>query len=96
MSGSTPPIVRNQLLAALPPEVLAALMPKLRHVSLAVRDPLITPGKVMEAVYFVESGWVSLVATLARLIHGTVAERQLVHLNQIGRRKPRVAFSATA
>ena len=65
MSGSAPPIaVRNQLLASLPPEVLTSLMPKLRQVSLAVRDSLIAPGKVIEAVYFVESGWVSLVATL--------------------------------
>ena len=46
MSGSAPPIaVRNQLLTALPPEVLASIKPRLRHVSLAVRDSLIVPGK---------------------------------------------------
>ena len=82
MSGSAPPIIRNQLLAALPPEVLAALMPKLRHVSLAVRDSLIAPGKVIEAVYFVESGWVSLVATLE---DGTQSEVGLVgHEGMVG------------
>jgi CRP-like cAMP-binding protein len=75
MSGSAPTIVRNQLLAALPPEVLASLTPKLRQVSLAVRDSLIAPGKVIEAVYFVESGWVSLVTTLE---DGTQAEVGLV------------------
>jgi CRP-like cAMP-binding protein len=75
MSGSAPTIVRNQLLAALPPKVLASLAPKLRQVSLAVRDSLIAPGKVIEAVYFVESGWVSLVTTLE---DGTQAEVGLV------------------
>jgi CRP-like cAMP-binding protein len=75
VSGSAPTIVRNQLLAALPPEVLASLTPKLRQVSLAVRDSLIAPGKVIEAVYFVESGWVSLVTTLE---DGTQAEVGLV------------------
>jgi CRP-like cAMP-binding protein len=76
MSGSRPPIaVRNQLLAALPPEVLASVMPKLWRVPLAVRDSLIVPDKTIEAVYFVESGWVSLVATLQ---DGTQAEVGLV------------------
>jgi CRP-like cAMP-binding protein len=61
----TPTIaIRNQLLSALPPEVLASLTPKLRHVSLAVHDSLVVPSKVIDAVYFVESGWVSLVTTL--------------------------------
>jgi CRP-like cAMP-binding protein len=75
MPGSAPLIVRNQLLAALPPEVLSSLVPKLRQVSLTVRDTLIAPGKVIEAIYFVESGWVSLVATLE---DGTQAEVGLV------------------
>lgn len=76
MSGSASPIgVRNQLLAALPQDVLASLMPRLRHVPLAVRDYLIVPDKTIEAVYFVESGSVSLVATLE---NGTQAEVGLV------------------
>lgn len=70
-----PLAVRNQLLAALPPEVLAEMMPKLRAVSLKVRDTLIIPDQVIEAVYFVESGWVSLVAGLE---DGTQAEVGLV------------------
>jgi CRP-like cAMP-binding protein len=56
--------IRNQLLSALPPEVLTSLVPKLRRVSLAVHDSLVIPNKAIDAVYFVESGWVSLVATL--------------------------------
>ncbi|WP_428491021.1 Crp/Fnr family transcriptional regulator [Rhodopila sp.] len=66
---------RNQLLAALPPADLAAILPKLRRVSLTVRDSLITPDMPIEAVYFVESGWVSLVATLE---DGSQAEVGLV------------------
>ena len=75
MSGSVSPIIRNQLLSALPPEVLAAIKPRLRHVSLAIRDSLIVPDKKIDAVYFVERGWVSLVATMK---DGTQAEVGLV------------------
>jgi CRP-like cAMP-binding protein len=76
MFGSTPPVaVRNFLLATLPPKVLASIIPKLRHVSLPVRASLIVPGKTIEAVYFVESGWVSLVVGLE---DGTQAEVGLV------------------
>jgi CRP-like cAMP-binding protein len=82
MSSSAPPIVRNQLLAALPREVLESLLPKLRRVSLAVRDSIVAPGEVIEAVYFVESGWVSLVTTLE---DGTQAEVGLVgHEGMVG------------
>jgi CRP-like cAMP-binding protein len=56
--------IRNQLLSPLPPEILASLVPNLRRVSLAVHDCLVNPNKAIDAVYFVESGWVSLVATL--------------------------------
>ena len=73
-SPSTPP-VRNQLLAALPPETLARILPKLRPFTLTVRDTLIVPEKPIEAVWFVESGWVSLVTTLD---DGTQAEVGLV------------------
>ena len=76
MSGSAPPTaVRNQLLAALPQDVLASLMPKLLHIPLVLRDSLIVPDKTIEAVYFVESGWVSLVAALE---NGAQAEVGLV------------------
>jgi CRP-like cAMP-binding protein len=65
MASSTPPVaVRNHLLAALPPEVLARLLPRMRSFSLNLRGSLIRPEVPIEAVYFVESGWVSLVATL--------------------------------
>jgi CRP-like cAMP-binding protein len=76
MSDPAPPrAVRNQLLAALPPGLLAEIIPRLRPVSLTVRDMLIVPDETIEAVYFVESGWVSLVANLE---DGTQAEVGLV------------------
>ena len=83
MSRSAPPIaVRNQLLTSLPPEVLRSLLPRLRRVSLAVRDFIIAPGKMIEAVFFVESGWISLVATLE---DGAQAEVGLVgHEGMVG------------
>jgi len=65
MAILTPPApVKNQLLAALPPEVLSRLLPRMRSISLRIREGLITPEVPIEAVYFVESGWVSLVAAL--------------------------------
>jgi CRP-like cAMP-binding protein len=65
MASSTPPVaVRNQLLAALPSEVLSRLPPRMRSFSLNIRESLITPDAPVEAVYFVESGWLSLVASL--------------------------------
>jgi CRP-like cAMP-binding protein len=76
MSGQAPTIVtRNLLLATLPAEMLASLMPKLPWVPLAVRHSLIVPDKTIDAVYFVESGWVSLAVTLE---DGTQAEISLV------------------
>jgi hypothetical protein len=56
--------VRNRLLAALPADVLNQLLPKLHRVSLTMRKSLATPQTPIEAVYFVESGWVSMVADL--------------------------------
>jgi CRP-like cAMP-binding protein len=65
MACSIPPeAVRNYLLAALPPEILSRLLPRMRSFSLTLRETLITPDVPIEAVYFVERGWVSLVATL--------------------------------
>ena len=71
--ASPPPhvAVRNQLLLALPPDVLARLLPRMRPVSLVVRETLVAPETRIEAVHFVESGYVSLVMTLE---DGTQAE----------------------
>jgi hypothetical protein len=52
---------RNQLLKALPPEVASRLLARMRPVSLTIRDSLMMPDVAVEAVYFVESGFVSLV-----------------------------------
>jgi CRP-like cAMP-binding protein len=70
-----PVVVRNQLLAALSPDILSRLLPKLRPVPLTVRETLIVPDTPIQSVWFVESGWVSLVTTLE---DGTQAEVGLV------------------
>jgi CRP-like cAMP-binding protein len=67
--------VRNGLLAALPPENLAQLLPKLHAVSLPLRKQLLVPQKRIEAVYFIEGGWASVVA---QLNDGTQAEVGLI------------------
>jgi CRP-like cAMP-binding protein len=67
--------VKNRLLAALPPDVVSRLMPRLRSVQLSVRNRLMEPNAEIEAVYFVESGWVSLVTLLE---DGTQAEVGIV------------------
>ena len=73
--AAAPQTVCNQLLTALPPDALAEIMPKLRPCPLIVRETLIVPEHEVKSVYFVESGWVSLVATLE---DGTQAEVGLV------------------
>jgi CRP-like cAMP-binding protein len=76
MACSTPHVaVRNHLLARLPPESLSRLLPRMRSFSLSLRDSLIRPEIPIEAVYFVESGFVSLVAALD---DGTQAEVGLI------------------
>jgi CRP-like cAMP-binding protein len=70
-----PSAVRNRLLSTLPPEKLAQLLPKLHPVALSFRKGLLAPGEPIEAVYFVESGWASMVA---HLDDGTQAEVGLV------------------
>jgi CRP-like cAMP-binding protein len=63
----TPPSptgVGNQLLASLPPDILSRLLPGMRPVSLTVRETLIAPDTTIQSVWFVESGWVSLVTAL--------------------------------
>ena len=64
MTFPTPPAIKNELLTALPSEVLSRLLPHLRPVSLLTRDTLIWPDSPIRAVWFVESGWASLVMTL--------------------------------
>ncbi len=56
--------VRNGLLAALPPEDLARLRPGLRPAELPFDRTLFPAEGAVEAVLFVESGMVSLIATL--------------------------------
>ena len=56
--------IQNRLLAALPPDVLSRLLPQLHPVSLSVRDTLFLSETPIEAVHFVETGWVSLVSAL--------------------------------
>jgi CRP-like cAMP-binding protein len=67
--------IRNQLLQALSPDTLARLLPKLNPVVLPVRTGLIAPYERIEAVYFLESGWASMVAQLE---DGTQAEVGLI------------------
>lgn len=65
MAGaSTPVSTCNRLLAALPPAVLAHLLPKFTRVPLALRQSLYRPDQPIEAVYFFEAGMASLVAHL--------------------------------
>ena len=58
------PPVRNGLLAALPPEDLARLRRSLRPVELPFDHTLYPADGIVEAVLFVETGMVSLIATL--------------------------------
>jgi len=59
--GST---VRNHLLAALSPEILSTLLPKLTTVELPQRQILHAAEAPIEEIYFPETGMVSLVAGL--------------------------------
>ena len=56
---------RNRLLAALPPNDLARLWPRLEPTVFDVRHIIAAPGAHLTAVYFPETGWVSMVALLA-------------------------------
>jgi len=76
MANDVPPMeVRNQLLTALPPDLLSRLLPRLRLISLTTRDSLMVPDAPIEAAYFVESGFVSLVTSVE---DGTQAEVGLI------------------
>ena len=65
------PAPRNRLLAALPPDDLARLWPRLEAVELTFRKVLHTPDKPIEAVYFPETGYASM---LAYMENGDAAE----------------------
>jgi CRP-like cAMP-binding protein len=60
---------QNRLLSALTPKDLALLTPHLAHHSLDVKQTLETPNRPIETCYFVESGYVSVVAVSARGRH---------------------------
>ncbi len=60
----SPVVTTNRLLAALAPDALALLMPKLRRVTLANRQILYEAEQPIDAVYFVEAGMVSMVTYL--------------------------------
>ena len=64
MPRSQPRIIQNQLLACLPPDALAAMLPRLNLVALIPRQPIYAAGVEMEAVYFPTAGMISLVASL--------------------------------
>lgn len=70
-----PSAVRNHLLAALPSAVLAQLLPRMQPVTLELRAVLYAAEASIEAVYFVEAGWASL---LMHLEDGLSAEVGLV------------------
>ncbi|TDH58737.1 Crp/Fnr family transcriptional regulator [Dankookia rubra] len=59
-------ISRNRLLAALSPEDLARIWPKLKAVPLPLRTVLSAPGEPITAVYFPETGYVSMLAYLEK------------------------------
>ena len=66
MAGSPlhPVSTRNRLLAALPSDVLKPLLPKFSRVSLSSRQVMYVSEQPIEAVFFFESGMVSLVTVL--------------------------------
>ncbi len=66
---------RNRLLAALPPEALARVWPRLEPVELPLRQVLHAPEAPIAHVWFPETGYVSM---LAHLEDGDAAEVGLV------------------
>lgn len=58
------PLPRNRVLAALPRETLAALWPRFEPVEFALRQSVQHAGEPITSVYFVETGYVSMLATL--------------------------------
>lgn len=58
------PAVRNRLLGALSPDVLAQLLPKLTTVAMSLRKVFYRPDESIDAAYFPEGGIISMVAVL--------------------------------
>ena len=69
------PPLRNRLLGALSPDELGELWRKLEPVELPMREILQTAEQPQSAVYFIETGWVSM---LANMEDGDAAEVGLV------------------
>ena len=66
---------RNRLLASLPVEDLNRLRPRLETVEFGLRQVIQAPDEPISAVYFPESGWVSM---MALLVDGNSAEVGIV------------------
>ena len=64
LTAKPTPVPHNRLLAALPPEDLARLRPRLEPVELAFRQVLHAPEEPVAAVYFPETGYCSRLAPL--------------------------------
>ena len=75
MLPSAPSLLGNRLLAALPPEDAARLLPQLAPVSWALGDVLYEPDRLMAYLYFPTTAVVSLIYTM---LDGTTAEMGLV------------------
>jgi CRP-like cAMP-binding protein len=74
-SAISTPTPRNRLLAALPSEALAELRPQLEAVELPLRRVLHAAGEPIAAVWFPETGYVSM---LAYMEDGDAAEVGLI------------------
>jgi CRP-like cAMP-binding protein len=70
----------NRLLAALPPDSLTRLRPRLGRVELSLRQVLHKPEVPIETVYFPESGWASM---LAYMEDGDAAEVGLIGIEDV-------------
>ncbi|MBP0446358.1 Crp/Fnr family transcriptional regulator [Roseomonas sp. SSH11] len=70
-------MIHNRLLAALPHDVLALLLPKLSLVELPIRQTLYRAGAAIDAAYFPEAGIVSMVSILS--------EGEQVEVGMVGR-----------
>ena len=62
MAGHAQSYTRNLLLGACSAADFALLQPDLTRVDLAMKQPLYSPGEVIEQVYFLEGGLASIVA----------------------------------
>ena len=72
---SSHPTPKNRLLAAMPADDLARIWLRLEAVEFGLREIIQVPDKPITAVYFPESGWVSM---MALMVDGSAAEVGLV------------------